>query len=425
MPDLFRRIFRPARKQSIFRTERTGASGVGRVFGGLVACLVVTGLLSSGRLVAMAERQEFSDSRDRWLAAAEAVDRVSAWLAFDRPAAAVESVLGRDDDGPTDVVLGELAAAAPTTAPEATAPATTAPTTNLSQPVETTVPLDSEISTSPPSTTTTTVPRSTTVPPPPILGDVTVNNPLRIWTGGDSLGEYVGSELLYQVADTDFSTVELDFAISTGLARPDYFDWPARFSEVMQPDDRPDVVVFMVGGNDDQDLRVDGERIDVGTPEWQAAYRERAATMMDIAAYPGVQMLWINLPPMRSERRELISLEINAALAAEAELRPWVQVIDIVDMFTGADGGYEQFIDDPDGGTTRKARANDGVHITRSASNWVADLVWEAVAAQWRFDYLTPATTAPSTTEAPTTAPAAEDAPDADASTTEPAPDGS
>lgn len=417
MPDPFRRIFRPARKQSIFRTERTGASGVGRVFGGLVACLLITGLLSSGRLVAMAERQEFGDSRDRWLAAAESVDRVSSWLAFDRPAAAMESVLGRDDAEPTDVVLGELAADTPTTTPETT---TTQPVT-----VETTIPLDTE-SSLPSTTTTTAAPTTTTIPPPPILGDVDVNNPLRIWTGGDSLGEYVGSELLYQVADTDFSTVELEFAISTGLARPDYFDWPARFSEIMQADDRPDVVVFMVGGNDDQDLRVDGERVVVGTPAWQTAYRERAATMMDIAAYPGVQMLWINLPPMRSEQREAISLEINAALAAEAELRPWVQVIDIVDMFTGPGGGYDQFIDEPDGSATRKARANDGVHITRSASNWVAELVWEAVSAQWRFDYLTPATTAPPTTESPiaTELPTTE-VPDADASTTEPVANGS
>ena len=406
MPELFRRFIRPARKQSIFRTEQTGASSVNRVFGGLVICLIVTALLSSGRLVAMAERQEFGPERDRWLSAAEGVDSVASRLALNQPAQAIEGALGRGEGAQGDVVLGELAAAAPTT----TSPTTTAPTTTtIAEPniATTTAPTTLSTTTAP----TTTAP--TTAPPPPILGDVTVNDPLRIWTGGDSLGEYVGSELLYRVADPGLSVVELDFTISTGLARPDYFDWPARFSEVMQRDDRPNVVVFMVGGNDDQDLRVDGERVDVGTPEWQAAYRERAATMMDIAAYPDVQMLWINLPPMRDDRRETISLEINNAIAAEAELRPWVRVVDIVDLFTGPDGGYEQFIDAPDGSATRKARANDGVHITRQASTWVAEQVWDMISSQWRFDYFTAATTAP-----PTTLPATPEQPVDDVSTT-------
>lgn len=393
MSELFRRFIRPARKQSIFRTERTGASGVGRVFGGLVACLLVTTLLSSQRLVSMAERQEFGAERDRWVAAAEAVDAIASPLGLDRPAAAVESALGRSGVEPTEVVLGELAATAPTT------------TTTIETTTTVLVPSAADV-----SIATTTVPPTTTISTVavlPMLGEVSVNSPLRVWTGGDSLGEYVGSELLYKVADTDVSVVELDFAISTGMARPDYFDWPARFSDVMQREDRPNVAVFMVGGNDDQDLRVDGERIVVGTPEWQAAYSERVGTMMDIAAYPDVQMLWVNLPPMRDGRRDTISLEINIALAAEAELRPWVQVIDIVDMFTGPDGGYEQFIDAPDGSVTRKARANDGVHITRSASSWVAELVWATVATQWEFDYLTPrtTTTVPSTTAPPDSVP--------------------
>jgi len=420
MPELFRRFFRPARRQSIFRTEQSGASGVSRVFGGLVVCLVVAALLSSARLVAMAERQEFGADRDRWLAAAEAVDAFSSRLALDRPATGIESLLGRSGNEPSEIVLGDLAGSATTTT---TAP----PTTTVVEPDGTTSLVDAPsmdtastaVATAAPSITTpSTTGPSTTAPPPPILGDINVNNPLRIWSGGDSLGEYVGSELLYRVADTDFSVVELDFAISTGLARPDYFDWPARFSEVMQREDRPNVVIFMVGGTDDQDLRIDGERIVIGTPEWQSAYRERAATMMDIAAYPDVQMLWINLPPMRNDRRDNISLEINAALDAEAELRPWVRVVDIVDMFTGPSGGYEQFIDAPDGSATRKARASDGVHITRQASNWVAEVVWDMIRSQWRFDYLAPATTTPTTS--PTTQPAATPPVGEGSTTTEP-----
>lgn len=382
MADFLRRFLRPARKQSIFRTDRAGASGVARVFGGLLICLFVTALLSSGRLVSMAERQSFGPSRDRWLSAAQTVDGAAATLWLDRPARAIEQTLGRSSGNePIEVVLGELATAP---VPSST---TTEPTGKPNPaPAQSTATDNAEVPSTPvpPTTVPTTI--SPTTVPPPILGDVSANDPLQIWVGGDSLGEYVGSQLLYQVASRDLSDVELDFAISTGLARPDYFDWPVHLSEVMRRESRPDVVVFMVGGNDDQDLRVDGERVVIGAGEWLAAYRERVATMMDIAAYPKVQMLWINLPPMQDQQRQTVADEINRALEAEASVRPWVDIVDIVDMFTGPAGGYEQFIDEPDGTTTRKARTNDGVHITPSASEWVAEIVWTHIVRRWRFD---------------------------------------
>ncbi len=410
MADFIRRFARPARKQSIFRTDRAGASAVGRVFCGLTVCLIVTAFLSSQRMVSMAERLEFGTNRDRWLSAAEAVDTGAAALRLDRPAQAVEQAIGRSSGNePAEVVLGELATAS-ASSPTNTEPTTT-PTNDASpQTIQGAAPggNSAEDRTTPTATLSTTelsttgVPASTTIAPPPrILGDASINDPLQIWVGGDSLGDYVGSQLLYQVADSDLSDVELEFEISTGLTRPDYFDWPARLSEVMQSDTRPDVVVFMVGGNDDQGLRVDDERISIGTDPWRLTYQQRVATMMDIAAYPDVQMLWINLPPMRDDRREAVAVDINAALEAEASIRPWVDIIDIIDMFTGPAGGYEQFIDEPDGSSTRKARANDGVHITRSASEWVAELVWSEVVRQWRFDYLTPPTTTPSPQPAP------------------------
>ncbi len=311
MLDALPKIIRPARKQSIFRTDRGGASGVGRVFGGLVVCLVVTGLLSSGRLVSMAERQEFGSRRDRWIVAAGRVDAIAGALQLDRPARAIDAALGRNDDEPVEIVLGDLT---PVSTVAETTP-TQSPDSTIDEQALTP---DTSVAVRPAPTTTTTAAPTTTTTAPPILGEVSVNDPLRIWVGGDSLGEYIGSQLLYKVADPDLTEIEMDFAISTGLARPDYFDWPARLSEIMQRGDRPQVVVFMVGGNDDQDVMVDGRRGVIGTDDWRAAYQQRVATMMDIAAYDGVQMLWINLPPMRDESRQAIAGDINAALRSRS-----------------------------------------------------------------------------------------------------------
>ena len=55
------------------------------------------------------------------------------------------------------------------------------------------------------------------------------------------------------LADTDLVDTALDYKVSSGLARPDYFDWRARLHEHVPAVD-PDIVVITFGGNDAQGL---------------------------------------------------------------------------------------------------------------------------------------------------------------------------
>jgi len=410
MTAFLRRLLRPSTKQSIFRADDSGRSEVGRVLGGIVVCLAVTALLSSGRLVDMAEGLEFGPNRDRWVGLAGAVDRAAAALSLDRPARSIDTALGRSDADAT-IVLGELAQ----NPSPLTARTTTVPTTATTTPPTTTQPggQNQEPTTTVEPTTTTATTPPTTAPSTTttrVLGVANVNDPLRVWVGGDSLGEYVGSRLLYKVANPSVTAVELEFEISTGLARPDYFDWPGRLSEVMVREDRPQVVVFMAGGNDDQDMSRDGGRLVLLSEDWLTEYRQRTATMMDIAAYPDAQLIWVNLPPMKDGKRQEMASAVNQILSEEAALRSWVTVVDIVPMFTGPSGGFEQFLVRTGSERTTKARANDGVHITASASQWVAELVWTSINASWQFDESVSATTTvPQPTTSTSEPPATED----------------
>ena len=58
--------------------------------------------------------------------------------------------------------------------------------------------------------------------------------------------------------------VTLDYKVSTGLARPDFFDWPARFAEEI-PNVNPGIVVVTFGGNDAQGLTDKSGTFIVGT----------------------------------------------------------------------------------------------------------------------------------------------------------------
>lgn len=369
------------------------------VLGSIIFCLLVAGMLSSARLVTAAERQEFGSSRDTWLKLAHGVDALASEAGLNQPAHGVERLVHPDEsmiDDSGEIILGDLASVDPSKQPErstTTATATSAPARTgagvdtstaptLGPPVPTSIATPAPTSTVAPTTSTS----ASTAPATPPLRNIRSDDRLRIWAGGDSLGEYVGSKLLYNIADPDLSEVVLDYHISTGITRPDYFDWPATLSNVMLANDdlstRPEAIVYMVGGNDDQPMRTDDGPLATNSPEWLAEYRIRVATMMDITAYSGVRFYWIGLPPMADERREAIALNVNALLAEEAATREWVTFVDVVPLLLNGDGVYDQYIVGPDG-QQRRARESDGIHVTASASEWISALVWDQISADW------------------------------------------
>ncbi len=356
---------------------------VNHVLFGLVIAMLVAGLLSSGHLVDIAASQEFGPDRDRWLDAATQVDDIASGIGADQPGDELADRLDRNRPGAVadpgagdDVVLGALADEAPSTgttlvddlASTEIAPTTTPPADQISS------------STAPAPTTTTTAPTTTTTQRQ--LRSISAEEPLLIWTGGDSLGEYVATGLLGGSADLAISDLLLDYHISTGLTRPDFFDWPAQLSTAMIEQPHPEAVVFMVGGNDNQAMITEAGRVEFGTDEWRTEYRLRVATMMDITGYPDSHMIWIGLPVMRPTLWEPLPPDVNTILAEEAALRPWVTFLDIDELYRNEDGEYDQYIVGPDGDRVN-ARAPDGVHITRQGSKWIADLVWQEIQRIW------------------------------------------
>lgn len=216
---------------------------------------------------------------------------------------------------------------------------------------------------------------------------VTPEARLRLWAGGDSLGEYVGNQLLAPLSDRQLTAVDLDFHIGTGLTRPDTFDWQARVHEIMASPEPPEALVFMVGGNDNQPMRAGGQNLAVGSGPWLAEYRARVIDIMDStrpqAAGPGPSHLWwIGLPPMRDGERDGLARSIDAILAEEAAGRPWVTFVDLMPRFSGPDGGFAGTITGPDG-KAKVARAPDGIHITYAGSTWIAEDLWADVTARW------------------------------------------
>ena len=171
--------------------------------------------------------------------------------------------------------------------------------------------------------------------------------------------------------------------MSSGLARPDFFDWPAEIDRKL-PEVNPDIVVATFGGNDAQGLAVESGEFIVGDPvaneaEWTAEYQQRVGAVMDQLMEGGRTLIWVGIPnDDNPEVTARMAIQDQAAKAAAAE-RPDVIFIDTWKRFSGRDGGWAEFVIDPRDGEGKDVRADDGFHLNQTGAEILAIDIAQAI----------------------------------------------
>jgi hypothetical protein len=150
----------------------------------------------------------------------------------------------------------------------------------------------------------------------------------------------------------------------------------------------PDVLVFIIGGNDDQDYLAGApELVDVGpfgSASWVREYRLSVGGVMDDVAAQGTFLVWIGLPIVRDDTRSRRYAVLNQIYRSEAEKRPEDTVfIDTWSLLATEDGEYSDYLPNRDGELI-KVRAADGVHLERAGGDRIARRVLAAL--RERFD---------------------------------------
>lgn len=223
-------------------------------------------------------------------------------------------------------------------------------------------------------------PEAEPVPAQPAGRAVTPEAPLRTYVAGDSQATFLGQSLATGRARNLFDVTNGD-RISTSLARPDYFNWPAEVVAVAEADD-PELIVFFLGANDWQDMRSgEGARLRRGTDAWRKEWSWRLFVTLEALKREHRHVVWVGQPPMRIDWRHEGAAFMNEIAKEVIAGRDDATMIDIWEIF-GGDGDYRERVVGPDGEEFR-ARQDDGVHLRREASEWVADLVVDVVARRW------------------------------------------
>ena len=211
----------------------------------------------------------------------------------------------------------------------------------------------------------------------------TKSNKLILWIGGDSMVQVFGSSLEMMARQTGLVAPVLDYKISSGLVRPDFYDWPKRIAAEMASLD-PDAVVVMFGANDGQGMKVGGQVYPFGTPGWMKIYHKRVGLVMDELLTRGREVYWVGQPIARARYFADNVHTMNSVFQEEALRRPHVHYVDSWSLFVNGKGQYSDYLRDGSGAMVLM-RTADGIHLTRAGGDRLAEAVLAQIAADFRF----------------------------------------
>jgi uncharacterized protein len=344
-PDRFRGGF-----GTVAPTEPGGRHlmAAGRVIAVGMVVFLLWGLFDARSLEKSAEASPKGVRRTAALAVLKPLFAVSRVIQTDRVGSAVERLFGRNPDRPG----GSASAVGP-----------------------------------PPPVHPSPTPSGGTSPPPggglSPLRSPTPQDPFRILVVGDSFAADLGLGLGRTLDQSRYS-IAIDGRPSTGLTRPDYFDWGAQF-----PTDlaryRPELVVVMIGGNDFQNLFLDGRFISYfrSAEAWQYLYALRVDRVMNEAVAAGARVVWVGLPVVGSSKGLSQAVRrFDGIFEQEAVSRPSVMYVDDWQLFTNASGQYSAYIRTPNG-DIQLMRSPDKVHLTLTGNEYLARHVVSILRRQW------------------------------------------
>ncbi len=186
---------------------------------------------------------------------------------------------------------------------------------------------------------------------------------------GDSIMEGLGPVVAGMLPNQGNLKIVQAGRSSTGLCRPDFYDWPKAMREYMTSL-HPKLVVICVGTNDDQSVSDAGKRYHYISPGWQQAYAHKVEEIIDIIAQNGGTSIWVSPPIMGPNYLRPRVFAIKEVIRQTCERRN-VVFIDVWQTLADSAGNYQRFIVDSNRKKTA-LRTKDGVHVTQAGNTLLA-----------------------------------------------------
>lgn len=331
----------------------------------LATAAVVTALLGAVPLQHSADLMQPSMYRTAALAVTGAMAKASSAIGADRPWR--QMVDG--GDGADGGAGGHPA------------PTATSDTTLASLPPATTTSTTAAAGGATSTSSTTTTERVTTTTTLPLF---TADKPLRVLVVGDSLMNPIGYALMRQADVYTALQVKSITKASSGLVRPDFYDWPQVIAQTIA-EYHPHVTVMLFGGNEKQVMRYQGKSLQPFSDEWNAEYAKRVDQAIEISAKAGASVIWVGLPIMRSSKFSETARTLNAFYSAACAEWPAAAYIDGYALFSESDGRYSAYLKNS-AGENQLMRSGDGIHFTDRGGDRVAGEIVRVLLTKYRLE---------------------------------------
>ena len=174
------------------------------------------------------------------------------------------------------------------------------------------------------------------------------------------MGEILEGELL-NYKDV---TVKRVGVVSSGLSRPDYFNWEVKTIELIFRY-KPNIAVVMLSSNDAQSITTSkGDLITYfGSPNWNEEYAKRVSSLLDIFEKNNITTFWIGFPIMKNKAYSERIKNLNSIYEKECQKRKNAYFFSTRELLADEKGNYLSSLPD-EKGISRALRQSDGIHLT-------------------------------------------------------------
>ncbi|MGB7286845.1 MAG: SGNH family hydrolase, partial [Salaquimonas sp.] len=162
----------------------------------------------------------------------------------------------------------------------------------------------------------------------------------------------------------------------SGMVRDDVKNWPESIDSLIDQE-KPIVVVALVGMNDRQQIRVAEGKFNKLTDGWMTVYEKRADILARNIREKRVPMIWVGLPPVDKTNMSSDYIRFNEIYRKTVEAYGGI-FVDVWDGFVDTEGRYFRSGPDVNGQIVRLRRA-DGINMTDSGEDKLAFYAEKAV----------------------------------------------
>lgn len=148
---------------------------------------------------------------------------------------------------------------------------------------------------------------------------------------------------------------------NSGLVRDDVYDWPQEIAGLIEAE-KPAALAVLLGSNDRQPLRVEGESQSVRSDAWTKEYERRTTALAETIESKKTPFVWVSVPAFKSAKMTSDMLAFNMVYKVSAQ-GGGGEFVDVWDGFVDENGAFVMVGPDVNGQPV-KLRSGEGINLT-------------------------------------------------------------